>query len=165
MTPQDKMGTEPGFGRLWASSLLGLLRDKGAVLLLFGAPVLYGFFYPWFYGLQVVQRVPVAVVVQDNSSLARQMLRFAQASPRIDPQLVTGDEAEARDAVLRGEVMGYALLPRDFKREVLRSSNVVVPVYANGAYPLVSKQVQYGFAEAFGTLSAGVEIKRLNAGG
>ena len=91
MTPQDKMGTEPGFGRLWASSLLGLLRDKGAVLLLFGAPVLYGFFYPWFYGLQVVQRVPVAVVVQDNSSLARQMLRFAQASPRIDPQLVTGD--------------------------------------------------------------------------
>lgn len=165
MTPQDKMGTEPGFWRLWASSLLGLLRDKGAVLLLFGAPVLYGFFYPWFYGLQVVQRVPVAVVVQDNSGLARQMLRFAQASPRIDPQLVTGDEAEARDAVLRGEVMGYALLPRDFKREVLRSSNVVVPVYANGAYPLVSKQVQYGFAEAFGTLSAGVEIKRLNAGG
>ena len=153
------------FVRLWWASLLTLLRDKGAVLLLFGAPMLYGFFYPWFYQQQVVQRVPVAVVVQDNSGLARQVLRFAQASPRIDPQLVTGDEAEARDAVLRGTVMGYALIGHDFKRDVLRSDKVVVPVYANGAYPLVSKQVQYGFAEAMGTVSAGVEMKRLQASG
>ena len=153
------------FVRLWWASLLTLLRDKGAVLLLFGAPMLYGFFYPWFYQQQVVQRVPVAVVVQDNSGLARQVLRFAQASPRIDPQQVTGDEAEARDAVLRGTVMGYALIGHDFKRDVLRSDKVVVPVYANGAYPLVSKQVQYGFAEAVGTVSAGVEMKRLQASG
>ena len=157
--------SETSFLRLWLASLTGILRDKGAVLLLFGAPVLYGFFYPWFYSQEVVQRVPVAVVVQDNSSLARQMLRFAQASPRIDPQLVTADEGEARVAVLRGDVMGYALLPRDLKRDVIRRANVVVPIYANGAYPLVSKQVQYGFAEAFGTVSAGVEIKRLQAGG
>ena len=154
-----------GFFRLWLDNLQAMLRDKGAFLLLVGAPVLYGFFYPWFYSTQVVQRVPVAVVVQDHSSLARQMLRFAQASPRIHPQLVTADEGEARAAVLRGEVMGYALLPRDLKRDVLRRANVVIPVYANGAYPLVSKQVQYGFAEAFGTVSAGVEIKRLQAGG
>jgi len=149
----------------WWHSLRTLLRDKGAVLLMFGAPMLYGFFYPWFYQQQVVQRVPVAVVLQDNSALARQVLRFAQASPRIDPQLVTGDEAQARAAVLRGEVMGYALIARDFKRDVLHSNKVVVPVYANGAYPLVSKQVQYGFAEAVGTLSAGVEMKRLQASG
>jgi ABC-2 type transport system permease protein len=153
------------FLRLWLDSLAVMLRDKGAVLLLLGAPVLYGFFYPWFYSSEVVQRVPVAVVVQDNSGLARQMLRFAQASPRINPQLVMADEGEAREAVLRGEVMGYALLPRDLQRDVLRRANVVIPVYANGAYPLVSKQVQYGFAEAFGTVSAGVEIRRLQAGG
>lgn len=153
------------FGALWLSSLGALLRDKGAVLVMLGAPVLYAFFYPWFYQQQVVQRVPVAVVVHDASALSRQVLRFAQASPRIDPQLVTGDEAQARAAVLRGEVMGYAVLPRDFKRQVLRSQEVVVPVYANGAYPLVSKQVQYGFAEAVGTVSAGVELKRLQAAG
>ena len=161
----SSMAAETHFLRLCFASLLSVLRDKGAVLLLFGAPVLYGFFYPWFYSAEVVQRVPVAVVVQDNSGLARQMLRFAQASPRIDPQLVTADEGQAREAVLRGDAMGYALLPRDLKRDVLRRANVVIPVYANGAYPLASKQVQYGFAEAFGTVSAGVEIKRLQASG
>ena len=154
-----------GFAALVFGHLRGLLRDKGVAMLLIGAPVLYGFFYPWFYVTEVVQRVPVAVVMHDGSTLARQALRFAQASPRIDPQLVTGDEGEARQALLRGEVMGYALLPRDFKRDVLRAAPVAIPVYANGAYPLASKQVQYGFAEAFGTLSAGVEIRRLQAAG
>lgn len=142
-----------------------LLRDKGVLLLVLGAPVLYGFFYPWFYATQVAQRVPVALVVQDESSLSRQVLRFAQASPRIAVQLVTGDEGEAREALLAGEVMGYALVPRSFKRDVVRSSDVVVPVYANGAYPIVSKQVQYGFAEAVGTVSAGIELRRLQASG
>ncbi|AVP58324.1 ABC transporter permease [Pulveribacter suum] len=156
---------EEGFVRLWLAALAQLLRDQGAALLLLGAPVLYGFFYPWFYAPQVAQRVPVAVVVQDASSLSRQMLRFAQASPRIAPVLVTGDEREARQALLAGDVQGYALIAPDFKRDVLRAAQVVVPVYANGAYPLAAKQVQYGFAEAFGTVSAGVELRRLQAAG
>ncbi len=153
------------FLRLLLAQLRCLLRDKGAVLLLLGAPLLYGFFYPWFYATEVAQRVPVALVVHDSSALSRQLLRFAQASPRIDPQLVTADEGQARQALLRGEVMGYALIPSDFKRDLLRARNLTVPVYANGAYPIASKQVQYGFAEAFGTVSAGVELRRLQAGG
>lgn len=150
---------------LWRGQLQAILRDPGVALLLLGAPLLYAFFYPWFYAPQVVQRVPVALVVQDASSLSRQLLRYAQASPRIDPVLVTADEGQARQALLRGQVQGYALIAPDFKRDLLHSAEVVLPVYANGVYPLVAKQVQYGFAEAFGTLSAGVQLKRLQAGG
>ncbi|KZK31896.1 ABC transporter [Delftia sp. GW456-R20] len=154
-----------GFAQDFISALRAVFGDVGVLMLLVGAPVLYGFFYPWFYGQEVVQRVPVAVVQHDGSGLARQMLRFAQASPRIEVTLVTGDEAQAQQALLDGRVMGYALLPRDLKRRVVRSEEAVVPVYANGAYPLAAKQVQYGFAEAFGTVSAGVELRRLTAGG
>lgn len=153
------------FLRAFLDALRAVVSDKGVVMLLVGAPVLYGFFYPWFYGEEVVQRVPVAVVQHDGSNLARQMLRFAEASPRLAVVLVTGDEGEAQQALLRGEVMGYALLPTDLKRDVVRSQKAVVPVYANGAYPLAAKQVQYGFAEAVGTVSAGIELRRLGAGG
>jgi ABC-2 type transport system permease protein len=159
------MARQCSFFPAFADTLRALLRDVGVLMLLVGAPVLYGFFYPWFYADEVVQRVPVAVVQQDGSGLARQALRFAQASPRIDVTLVTGDEAAAQQALLRGDVMGYAVLPHGFKRQVVRSEKVVVPVYANGAYPLAAKQVQYGFAEALGTVSAGIELRRLGAGG
>lgn len=161
----DRPSSRSSFLRAFLEALRAVVSDKGVLMLLIGAPVLYGFFYPWFYSLEVVQRVPVAVVQQDGSGLARQMLRFAEASPRIEVVLTTGDEAEAQRALLRGEVMGYALLPPDLKRDVVRTQKVVVPVYANGAYPLVAKQVQYGFAEAVGTVSAGIELRRLGAAG
>ncbi|GAB2728984.1 ABC transporter permease [Melaminivora jejuensis] len=163
--PPLQEARRPGLLALWLAHLGSILHDKGVALLLLGAPLLYGFFYPWFYAPEVVQRVPVALVLQDASGLSRQVQRFAQASPRIDPVLVTADEGRARAALARGQVQGYALVPPHFKRDVLRAAEVVVPVYANGAYPLAAKQVQYGFAEVFGTVSAGVQIRRLQAGG
>ncbi|MBY4597736.1 ABC transporter permease [Ottowia caeni] len=153
------------FIRAFLDTLRNMAGDGAVLLLLVIAPVFYSFFYPWFYAREVVQRVPVAVVDQDNSGLARQMLRFASASPRVDVVMTTGDEGEAQQALMRGEIMGYALLPKDLKRHVVRREDATIPVYANGAYPLIAKQVQYGFAEAFGTVSAGVELRRLTAEG
>ena len=151
--------------RAWVDTLKAIAADKGVLLLIVIAPVIYGFFYPWPYAEQAVTRVPVAVVDLDHSSLSRQITRFAQASPRIDVRMVIGDEQQARQALWRGEIEGYALLPRDLKRNVLRGSLAVVTVEANGSYALLNKAVLSGFAEAVGTVSAGVEIKKLQASG
>ena len=70
--------------KAFAEMLRAVLRDPGALLLLLAAPVLYSFFYPWPYTTQAVTRVPVAIVDLDHTSLTRQIVRFAQASPRLD---------------------------------------------------------------------------------
>ena len=159
------MQAKSSFWRAWLDTLKAIAADKGVLLLIVMAPLIYGFFYPWPYAAQAVTRVPVAVVDLDHSSLSRQITRFAQASPRIDVRLVIGDEQQARQALWRGEIEGYALLPRDLKRDVLRGSLAVVTVEANGSYALLNKAVLSGFAEAVGTVSAGVEIKKLQASG
>ena len=151
--------------RAWVDTLKTIAADKGVLLLIAIAPVIYGFFYPWPYAEQAVTRVPVAVVDYDHSNLSRQITRFAQASPRIDVRMVIGDERQARQALWRGEIEGYALLPRDLKRNVLRGNPAVVTVEANGSYALLNKAVLSGFAEAVGTVSAGVEIRKLQASG
>ena len=151
--------------RAWVDTLKTIAADKGVLLLIAIAPVIYGFFYPWPYAEQAVTRVPVAVVDYDHSNLSRQITRFAQASPRIDVRMVIGDEHQARQALWRGEIEGYAILPRDLKRDVLRGSPAVVTVEANGSYALLNKAVLSGFAEAVGTVSAGVEIRKLQASG
>ncbi len=159
------MQAHSGIWRAWADTLKAIAADKGVMLLIAIAPVIYGFFYPWPYSGQAVTRVPVAVVDFDHSNLSRQITRFAQASPRIDVRMVIGDEHQARQALWRGEIEGYAILPRDLKRHVLRGSAAVVTVEANGSYALLNKAVLSGFAEAVGTVSAGVEIKKLQASG
>ena len=151
--------------RAWGATLRGILGDAGILLILVGAPVLYGFFYPWPYMKQAVTRVPVAVVDHDHTSLSRQITRFAQADPRIDVRLVTNDEGQAQQALWRGEIEGYAVIPSDLKRNVLRGAPATVAVEANGAYALLNKAVLYGFAEAIGTVSAGIEIRKLQASG
>jgi len=64
-----------------------------------------------------------------------------------------------------GAIGGYAVLPADLQRKVLRSEAAVVNVEGNGAYTLINKAVQRGFAEAVGTASAAVEIRILQAHG
>lgn len=149
----------------WLQALATIGRDKGVLLLLVAAPVLYGFFYPWFYADEVLTRVPVAVVDLDRSSLSRQITRFAEADPRIEVRLVTASEREAKEALWRGEVEGYALIPAHLKRSVVRGEEALVRVEGNGAYALLNKAVQYGFAEAVGSVSAGIEIRKLQAAG
>lgn len=154
-----------GLLRGYVDTLRCALRDTGALLLLVAAPVLYGFFYPWPYAQQAVTRVPVAIVDQDHTSLSRQLMRYAQASPRIDVRWTGSDEGQAREALWRGEIEGYAVLPPDLKRHVLRGEPATVAVEGDGAYALLNKAVLYGFAEAVGTVSAGVEIRKLQAAG
>ncbi len=157
--------SQQGLLGAWLQALATVVRDKGVLLLLVGAPVLYGFFYPWFYADEVLTRVPVAVVDLDHTSLSRQITRFADADPRIEVHLVTGSEREAQEALWLGEIEGYAVIPAGLKRSVVRGENALVSIEANGAYALLNKAVQYGFAEAVGTVSAGVEIRKLQASG
>lgn len=151
--------------RAWGQALRALAADKGVLLLLLGAPLLYSVFYPWFYSTEAVTRVPVAVVDLDHSRLSRQITRFAQASPRIEVRWVAGNEHAAQQALWRGDIQGYAVLPADLQRSVARGSAAVVSVQANGAYALLNKAVLSGFAEAVGTVSAGIEIRKLQASG
>ncbi|HEX5698067.1 MAG TPA: ABC transporter permease, partial [Rhodoferax sp.] len=131
----------------WVSTLSTIARDKGVLLIMGLAPLIYGFFYPWPYATQAVTSVAVAVVDLDHSNLSRQITRFAQASPRLQVRLVTGDERQAQQALWAGEIEGYAVLPPDLKRHVLRNSQAVVTVQGNGSYTLLNKAVLTGFSE------------------
>ena len=153
-----------GFFAQFAITSRAALRDKGVLLLLVIAPVIYGFFYPWPYSTEIVQRVPVAVVDMDNSALSRQILRFAAASPRLDIRVMPSELA-AREALWRGQIEGYALIPPDLKRDVSRGRPVTVSIIGNGNYFLLNKSVLTGFAEVVGTVSAGIEMRLLAAHG
>lgn len=144
-------------GRVW--------RDPGALLVLAGAVVLYSFFYPIPYLPQVLREVPVAVVDHDGSGLSRQLTRLADAHPLLRVAERPATLPEARGQVAAGRVGGVLVIPRGFERTVRSGERARVGVFADASYFLVYRQVATGFLEAVGTLSAGVEIRRLEARG
>ena len=147
------------FGLTWKS----IFQDKAALLLFFISGIVYSFFYPLPYNAESVRGVPVAIVDQDDSALSRQLIRYAGAHPGIDVVRVTTRPEDAQELIWRGDAAGAMFIPADFSRKVLAGTAPEIEVSGNGSYPLLNKVVLNGLAEVAGTISAGIEGKRLSA--
>lgn len=142
-----------------------LLGDGGALLVLVGAVLLYSVFYPIPYRPEVLKEVPLVVVDEDGSGLARRLTELVDAHELLRVTTRATSLAEAEEVVRRGEAGGVLAIPADFERQVRRGEPVSVGVYADASYFLVYRQSLTGALEAIGAVSAGLEIRRLQAGG
>lgn len=139
--------------------------NKGALMVLGFAALLYAFFYPLPYMPQVARDMPVVVVDQDRSAMSRQLIRMADAADQVDVVEIVHSEREAEQRLSAGDAYGVFVIPRDFERSILRGERVIVGIYGDASYFLVYSQIATGLAQATGTMSAGIEIRRLQASG
>lgn len=139
--------------------------DPGALLVLVGAIVLYAFFYPSPYLAEVLRDVPVVVVDQDHSALSRRLVRMVDAHELVRVAHRAGDLAEAERLVAEGAAGGILLIPDGLERRVLRGERATVAAWGDAGYFLVYRQAITGILESVATLSAGIEIRRLEAAG
>lgn len=140
-----------------------MLGDVGAIMLLFVGGIVYSFFYPLPYSRESVQQVPVAVVDQDLSAISRQITRYVAAHPAVDIRRVTPDLREAQDLLWKNEIAGVLMIPPGLESKVLSGRRAEVDISGNGVYMMMNKVALNGLAEAVGTVSAGIELKRLAA--
>lgn len=143
--------------QFWQTILL-VFADKGVFTMLLIAPILYGFFYPWPYGKEVARQVPVAIVDNDHSPLSAKLIDYSEANPRLSSRVVP-NELIAKQMMWKQQIAGYMVIPQGMYSNVLNGQPAKVSVLGNGGYFLLNKQVQSGFLEVIGTVSAGVEIK------
>ena len=142
-----------------------LFSDPGALLLLVVAAGMYGLFYPQPYLPEVLVDVATVVVDHDGTSLSRRLARMADASQLVQVTARTTNRLEAEAMVRRGEAGAILEIPRDFARNILRGESVTVSCFTDAAYFLVYRQSTSGLVAAARTLSAGIEIQRLEASG
>ncbi|MBU2502746.1 ABC transporter permease [bacterium] len=142
-----------------------VFTDPGALMLLVVAAGLYGVFYPQPYLPEVLVEVPTVVVDHDGTPLSRRLVRMADASQLVQVSARTTNRLEAADLVRRGEAGAMLEIPRGFERDVLRGQPATVACFTDAAYFLVYRQAATGLRAAAGTLSAGIEIQRLEAAG
>ncbi|MFW2176308.1 MULTISPECIES: ABC transporter permease [unclassified Moraxella] len=136
-----------------------IAQDKGVLMMLVFAPILYGFFYPWPYRNEVVHKIPVAIIDEDHSVIAQKIISFADASPRIAPRVVS-DENQAKQLLWQEQIAGYMVIPSGLAQHVQSAQTAKVSIMGNASYFLLNKQVQTGFSEVVGTVSAGIDIQK-----
>lgn len=157
--PTPRAGLIASFAATWRA----ILADKAVLMVLFVGGLVYSFFYPLPYANEVVEQVPVAIVDQDHSGLSRQIARFVAASPAVRVQAVTADLDAAQDLLWRNQIAGVLHIPSGLQAQVLAGRRTEVGVMGNGVYLMRSRAALNGMAQAVGTVSAGIELKRLGA--
>ena len=157
-----------GLDLTWFSfvdELKTIFKDKGAMLIFFLAVFAYPLIYSIAYQNNVVRDIPVTVVDLDNSASSRQMIRMLGATKEVSVAQEVGSLHEARQLFWDDNSKGIVLIPEGFEKELLRGYQTSVSVYCDASYFLIYKETLSATIQATGTLSAGVEIKRLMASG
>jgi ABC-2 type transport system permease protein len=152
------------FWRAGCRQAQAVFSDKGAVLLLVVAPLLYSAFYPLPYLNHVVREVALGVVDLDHSTQSRQLARWLDAHPNVVPRAFP-DVAAAEAALRDGALGGYVIFPAGLERDVLHGRSSTLPVVADAGYFLVYRQALTAVLEAGGTLAAQIQVGRSLAAG
>ena len=132
-------------GNSFKRGCIQLVRRPMYFLLMVIMPILCSWFLMDLIKGGAVERVPVGIVDLDNSSMSRQVSRTLNGLQQVNIRYRYNNYAEARDAVQRGEVLGFFLIPEDLEERALGGRQPVVSYYVNYAYYAPASMQYKGF--------------------
>ncbi len=130
-----------GFKNVFKRELRQMLSRP---IYLFATVLIMGFCYTFFLTLMqqgLPQKLPVAVVDLDNSSISKRTIRELNATPTTDVVLVTGNYTQAREEMQKGEIFGFIVIPKDFYKDILTNRIPELSIYYNNSYLIAGSLV------------------------
>ena len=132
-------------GQSFKRGLVQLVRRPMYFLLIVIMPLLCSWYLMDLIKSGSVQRVPVGIVDLDNSVMSRQVSRTLGGFQQVNISKRYTNFAEARDAVQRGEVLGFFFIPDNLEELALGGRQPVVSFYVNYAYYAPGSMQYKGF--------------------
>lgn len=80
------------------------------------------------------EKVPAAIIDNDNSDLSRRMVRTLGNMQMVDLQMECESFTEARHEMQKGNIFGYFLIPENFQSELLAGRSPSITFYINMTY-------------------------------
>ncbi len=125
-------------------------------LCMIGMPLLGVFFFGTMLYAGLPERIPTAVVDMDNSESSRRFVAKLQAQQSIDIVLQPHSFREARDAMQRGIIYGFLVIPSRFESLALDGKQPTITFYTNDAYLIPGSLLYESYVTQSMLLSASV---------
>ncbi|RLF23798.1 MAG: hypothetical protein DRN15_04980 [Thermoprotei archaeon] len=125
--------------KLWAiviKEYRHLIRDPKTLLMIVFTPLIVTILFGLGYGGSP-GRVPIALVLEDMSSLGYRLALKIRNVPPFDVAYTPRTRYEAMDLILDGEVFAVVIVPRDFEEEVMKGRGFI-EVIVDEANPLIA---------------------------
>ncbi|HOT97791.1 MAG TPA: ABC transporter permease [bacterium] len=139
--------------------------DTNIFVVILLAPLFYAFFYGSIYSLKSEWDVPIAIVDQDHSQVARDLIRYLDSSKLVRIAEQPATYAEAVAGLMEMRVHGIVYIPEDFSVQIKRGRTAHLPVYLNTSRFLIANDISKAVAEVSGTLAGGIRLHFFESAG
>lgn len=137
------------------------INDHGVILIMVVGVVVYSLFYAVPYANEVVKEAPIAVVDLDQTSFSREFVRNLDVTDYVKVVEKLPSLKEAQKKYYEGEISGFAIIPKDFQKDIYRGKQVDLSLYVDSAYLIIYKAIYTGVMQTALETGARVEIGRL----
>lgn len=140
--------------------LKAVLYDRGALLILIGAMIIYPVVYSIGYYNEVMTGLNIGVVDLDHSHASRKYIQMLDASQELDITHEPLSLLEAEDLFMHNKLEGVILIPKGFERDIMRNEPTNVSVYSDASFFLKYRNTYMAAAVVNGYFGAGVSVNR-----
>ncbi len=142
-----------------------IFTDKGVMLVLIFALLIYATAYSLAYGSQVLRNVPIGVVDESRTPASRALIDAFNSGPNVYTAYTPTSMEEAKELFHARKIYGVVYIPADYERCLLGGSQADVAIYCDASYFLMYRQAFQELVTAIGKTGAMVQFQRLIAKG
>lgn len=128
-------------------------------------PVFIFLFFVTLLGEGLPLRAPVGIVDMDHSSMSRSVVRSLNTSEMIEISTYAEDYVEAMEAVRRGEIFGFFMIPENFEKDAISGLKPTLEFFSNLTYFVPGTLSFKGFKTVAVTTAGGVVRTQLTSMG
>lgn len=137
-----------------------IFSDKGALLILMGAMLVYPIIYSIGYYNEIASDLKIGVVDLDHSEMSRKYANMLDASQELKITNKPFSLPEAENLFMHNKIEGVILIPKGFQEDILKSQPTNVAVYADASYFLKYRNTYMSASVVNSYFGAGVSITR-----
>ena len=138
-----------------------LVKNPWDLAMVFWIPLATVLLIWWIFSQIQITDLPIGVIDNDRGPVANTVLRYLEANPNLTVKQLYHTPAAAKAAILQRDIYAVVIIPEDFSRNILLSKPAPIVLQVNAQYGTHSGIIQTSVQSVIGTLSAGVEMKRL----
>lgn len=138
-----------------------LVKNPWDLAMVFWIPLATVLLIWWIFSQIQITDLPIGVIDNDRGPVANTALRYLEANPNLTVKQLYHTPAAAKAAILQRDIYAVVIIPEDFSHNILLSKPAPIVLQVNAQYGTHSGIIQTSVQSVIGTLSAGVEMKRL----
>ena len=154
MNAPSKPGLTPGFLAVARRECEWLIRDRVALLLIFGVPLFAFVVLTTVFSHPVIRHLGVTVVDEDKSDASRALAEYVAASPSLQIVNRSGTLSAAVQDIRSGKAISAIYIPPDFERDLQAARRPQVVGFYNQQFLTPAGIASSGLSDALSAAAA-----------